>query len=273
MSASKHRDYFLGSLDEAASAEIELRVLDDIDFTAELALAEEDLIEDFLDNSLSSEEVGLFRTNYLNTEERVKNVEMTALIRRLARENLNNNALEIGDSDSREDSGIFHWFASLGLGVRLAAASVALVVVITSVWLVSRSQRDSELIALQKRYEQINQAPASIPLDTNSTELALVGGNLRASGSTAELSRNDLTETVRFRIALPPQTDSSTGYAVTVFRDTTEVFRQNNIRPLANSTTPELRLLLPGQIFTAGNYRISLKTTQGSELHYYLFVR
>lgn len=272
MSGSKHRDYFLGLLDEAASAEIELRVLDDIDFATELASAEEDLIEDFLDNSLSPEETDLFRTHYLNTEERIKNVEMTSLIRRLARENLNN-TLEIDDSNSRKNVGFLGWFSSLGLGARLAAASVALVVILTSIWFILPPQSDGELLALQTRYEQINQNPDSLGLDTKLSELTLVSANLRSSGSMIELSRTDLTEDVRFRIALSTQTANSTTFTVKIFRDATEVFRQNNIRALPNSAAPELRLLLPREIFSAGNYRLSLTTKDAPDLNYYFVVK
>lgn len=272
MPGSTYQNYFLGSLDEAAAAEIELRVVESSEFAVELAAVEENLIEDFLDGRLLAEDVHLFRNNYLVTEERIKNVEMTALMRRLAGENANN-SVEIDDSNSREDAGFFGWFGSLGMGVRLAAASLALIVVMTSMWFVLRSPRDTELIALQSRYEKINQDPNAVSLDTKLSELTLVSGNLRASGSTAELSRTDLTENVRFRVALPPQTDNSTSYSVTVFRDSIEVFRQNNIRPLANPPGPELRLLLPRQIFTAGRYRLSLTNEKVAETSYYFVVR
>ncbi len=270
MPESTYKNYFLGSLAEEPSAEIELRVVENADFAAEIASAEENLIEDFLDGRLSAEDVHLFRNNYLVTEERIKNVEMTALMRRLAGENANN-SVKIDDSNSREDAGFFRWFGSLGMGVRLAAASFALVVVMTSVWFILRPPQDNELLALQHRYEQINQNPSSVDLDKKLSELTLASANLRSSGSATELSGTDLTENIRFRIALPPQTDNSTTYNVTIFRDSTEVFRQNNIRPLVNPSGPELRLLLPREIFPFGNYRLNLKSGNAPDLNY-LFV-
>lgn len=272
MSASKHRDYFLGSLDEAASAEIELRVLEDADFAAELAGVEEDLIEDYIDGTLPSGDAELFRSKYLVTDERIKSVEMTALMKRFARQSASKPAA-ISESQEREDVGFFNWFGSLALGVRIATASLALIVVVTSLWFVLRSPRDNELLALQNRYEKINQDPNTVSLDTKLTEFTLVSGNLRASGSAFELSRTDLTEDVRFRIAVPPQTDDSTNYNIAIFRDSTEVFRQNKIRPVVNATGAELRLLLPRQIFTAGNYRINLTSEKAPDLNYYFVVR
>lgn len=272
MPDSTYKNYFLGSLTKEAAAEIELRVLDDVNFATELASAEENLIEDFLDDVLSSNDAELFRNNYLVTEERIKNVEMTALMRRYALENVKT-VTSISEPPAREDTGLFQWFSSLGMGVRLATASLALIVAITSIWFVLRPQRDNELIALQDRYEQINRDPGSIDLNTKLSELTLISGNLRASGATTELSRTDLTENVRFRIALPTQTDNSIGYNVTVFRGTTEVFRQNNIRPLANSTASELRLLLPRQIFSSGNYRLNLTTNTSTDLDYRFVVK
>ena len=270
MPESTYKNYFLGSLAEEPSVEIELRVVENKDFAAEIASAEENLIEDFLDGRLSAEDANLFRNNYLVTEERIKNVEMTALMRRLAGENANN-SVEIDDSNSREHAGFFRWFGSLGMGVRLAAAFVGLIVVMTSTWFVLRPQRDTELIALQNRYEQINQNPSSVDLDKKLSELTLVSSNLRSSGSTTEHSGTDLTENVRFRIALPPQTDTSITHNVTIFRDSTEVFQLNNIRPLVNPSGPELRLLLPREIFPSGNYRLNLKSGNAPDLDY-LFV-
>lgn len=272
MPDSTHKDYFLGSLTNEAAAEIELRVIEDTDFAAELAGVEEDLIEEFLDNALSSKEASLFRTNYLNTEERAKNVEMTAMMRRYARENVSNPA-SVTESPGRENAAIFQWVGSLSLGVRLVAASVALIVVMTSIWFVLRPQRDNELLALQNRYEQINHNPGSVNLDTKLSELTLVSGSLRAAGPTAELSGTDLTENVRFRVALPPQTDTSTTYNVTIYRDSTEVFRQNKIRSIVNATGAEVRLLLPKEILHAGNYRLNLTSVGGSELNYQFVVK
>lgn len=270
MPESTHKNYFLGSLTEEAAADIELRVIENADFAAELASAEDDLIEDFLENSLSAEEVNLFRKNYLSTEERIKNVEVTALMKLYARENVTNPA---SISGSRENAGILQWVGSLSLGVRLVAASVALIVVLTGIWFVLRPQRDNELLALQNRYEQINQNPSSVNLDTKLSELTLVSGNLRSSGPTAELSVTNLTENVRFRVGLPPQTDNSISYNVTIFRDATEVFRQNNIRPLTSSSAPELRLLLPREIFASGNYRLNLTNKKTAEITYYFVVK
>lgn len=272
MPESTYKSYFLGSLTEESAANIELRVVEDAEFAAEISAVEENLIEDYLDDRLSTEDADLFRTNYLVTEVRLKNVEIINLIKSYARENAYkaNKANELID---HKESGFFHWFSSLSLGLRLATASVALIVVMTSIWFVLRPQRNNELLALQTRYEQINKNPDSLDLDTKLSELTLVSGNLRASGSTTELSRTDLTENVRFRIALPSQTENSTSYNVTIFRDTTEVFRQNNIRPLANSTAPELRILLPRAIFPVGNYRLNLQTAKALDISYYFVVR
>jgi hypothetical protein len=272
MNESTYKSYFLGAVTEESAAEIELRVLEDAEFAAELAVVEENLIEDFLDNSLSSEDANLFLTNYLSTEERLKDVEMTALMKRFVREDVNS-TFEVIDSDPHKDSGFFAWFGSRGSGLPLAAAAAALIAVMTSVWFILRPQPDNELIALQNRYEQINQNPNSVSLDTRVSELTLVSGNLRASGWAPELSRPALTEDVRFRIALPPQTDNSTSYHLTVFRDGTDVFHQKNIRPLANPAGTELRLLLPQEILPAGNYRINLQAPNTPDLNYSFVIR
>lgn len=267
MNKSIFKNYFLGSLNDDSAAKIELRVIEDADFAAEISVDEEYLIEDYLDNALSGEDKKRFLTNYLITEERRKNVEMTALMRQYARDNVTVSVID--SQSSKLDAGLLNWFGSL----RLAAASVVLVVVMTSLWFVLGPRQDNEFLALQDRYERINQAPSSLRLDEKLSELTLVTDNLRSTGSASGLLHTELTEVVRFRLALPPQGDDPTTYDVTVFSNSTKVFQQNNIPTLSDSSGHELRLHLPRDIFHVGNYRIILTNKKTAELSYNFVVK
>ncbi len=264
--------YLLGTLSKDKSTEIELRVMEDEDFAAELLGVEEDLIEAFLSGELSEEDEARFRTDYLITNERIKNVEMTGLLLRHSLENVK--LAEVSHSRTDESSSVLQWFSLRMPGLRLAAASLAVIaVVVTSLWFLSRPQADNELIALQNRYERLNQDPSAVSDAKGLSEITLVPETLRSAPSNAALTSRELTEDIRFQIALRPQTDTSASYDVTIYRDTTVVFRQSNITPLSTSVLPELRLILPRQIFTSGNYRAVVTNSTASETVYYFTVK
>lgn len=272
MSDWTFKNYLLGSLSEDDSIELELRVLDDEDLAAELFSVEEDLIQAFLSGELSEEDEGRFKADYLVTSERIKNVEMTALMQRYARENANK-TYDVGELNPNEKSGLFEWFNAMGVGLRFAAVSIAVIVVATSMWYFLQPPSDNELIALQIRYERINQDPSFGSIATSLSEMTLVSDTLRSAPSTAELERATLTEDIRFRLALPPQTNATASYDVIIFRNSTIVFRQNNIKPLSESAIPELRMILPREVFALGNHRAVLTNSDAGEVVYHFVVK
>lgn len=266
------KNYFLGKLSADDAATIEHRILEDDDFATEISIAEESLVEEFLSGELSASEMSRFKTDYLLSEERIKNVELVALLHRYASENSKTTS-ETFESKPVEISGLSQWLNSLGSGFRLAAASLAVIaVVVTSLWFLFRPQVDDELTALQDRYERLNQDPDSHPHSKDLSEITLVSDTLRSASSIAIINRATLSEDIRFRIALPPQTDLVASYDVAILRDSKVVFRQNRIRPVPNSTIPELRLILPRDQFSAGSHRAVLIKRKTEEIIYHFIV-
>lgn len=266
------KNYFLGKLSADDAATIEHRILEDDDFATEISMAEESLVEEFLSGELSADETSRFKADYLFSEERIKNLELVSLLHCYAKENPKPTS-ETLDSKPIEISGLFQWLNSLGSGFGLAAASLAVIaVVVTSLWFLFRPQVAGELIALQDRYERVNQDPDSHPHSKDLSEITLVSDTLRSASSTAVINRATLTEDIRFRIALPPQTDVAASYDVAILRDSKVVFRQNKILLVPNSTIPELRLILPRDQFTPGNHRAILTSTKTDEIIYHFIV-
>lgn len=64
------KEYLLGSASEDARREIEQRLLTDEDFFAELVAGEDELIDEYLNETLSAEERGRFESHFLSTRER-----------------------------------------------------------------------------------------------------------------------------------------------------------------------------------------------------------
>ena len=64
------REYLLGTLSAEEAEKLELQIFDDTELVSSLALAEDDLIEDYIDENLTSAERRLFLTNFLTSTRR-----------------------------------------------------------------------------------------------------------------------------------------------------------------------------------------------------------
>ncbi len=67
------RNYLLGTLAADRRAELEERILSDPDLQEELLLSEEELIDQYVADGLSTREKEQFETNFLVSAEREKN--------------------------------------------------------------------------------------------------------------------------------------------------------------------------------------------------------
>ena len=82
---SQLKKYLLGSSDAASGEEIGVQIITDESFEEQLLIAENDLIEDFLDKNLSSEEEKLFYENFLISQERKNQLEEISFFRQYAK--------------------------------------------------------------------------------------------------------------------------------------------------------------------------------------------
>ena len=72
----RFRKYFLGDLESVEAEAVELEMISKPELEPELQLAESNLIEDYLEETLEPLEKKAFEQNYLITEERQKQVEI-----------------------------------------------------------------------------------------------------------------------------------------------------------------------------------------------------
>lgn len=82
---SQFKSYFLGTLDAEELDGIELQILEEKEFAEMLELAENDLIEEYLDGGLSINDQKAFEQNYLISVSRRKKVEFLKAIKTFAK--------------------------------------------------------------------------------------------------------------------------------------------------------------------------------------------
>lgn len=146
----KLRAYLLGIWKNADEQdEIELRLMLDKDYLQELLLQEEKLIEDYIDNSLDSEERKVFENHFLIPAERRERVKLERLLRN------HTSKTTAGDLIQKkwED---FKWIFS-PLKLTTAAISIIVISVIFIFWWNSSdldsNVRQKALISLNRAYE------------------------------------------------------------------------------------------------------------------------
>ncbi len=253
----KLRRYFLGRTTDEETEEIDLRIIEDEDFVGDVSLAENDLIEDFIDHELSGEEVRDFNLNFLMTPEREEHVrEIYALKKyasRLRREG--QRADEPSVIKPRSYFGTFFRPAFVGLAV----AAVALVAVV--IWQGFFVQRASQL---EREYAELNKRDLTdLTMVGDNATFNLTSGNLRDSGSIVSKRGGDLTDKVLFRLALPTGDAEGKGFSVTLLKGSTPVFSLGDIRGYQNQSGREVRFVLPKSILTSGQYQIRLDSPDG----------
>jgi hypothetical protein len=277
MSNKQLKNYFLGGLRQSEIEEIELRVISEESFAETMQITEDDLMEDYLDAKLTFSENALFEKNYLTTAERRENLRIFAMMKQNAAESTDRagqSSLPTYENDAGLLRKLLNYFM---LMPRQALAFRLLIVVgcVIGIW-VYRNQSVGEFAVLEAKYEQINQQNFSDLGEINhSSTLILVSGNLRGAtnnGSADKLSAGNSTGNTLFRLVMPPEIKSVSNYSFKLLKDRKVVFGLNKIRSYDNQFGQEIRLMLPSEILSKGQYVIELQDKQkNSEPLSYLF--
>jgi hypothetical protein len=256
MESKKIKNYLLGLMSENDVEAIDLQILSDKDMEDTLLEAENELIEDYLDENLSNEEIKAFNENYLINDERRKRVEFVRLMRSYAEKQTTET--EIKPSFFEQLKSFFTLRP-----LRLAVVSIALILALGIAWQVifnsNKISTDTELVALNK------QDLSNLDEFKNLKNVSLISGNVRSGGNGNLLKANDLTDKVLLRLALPNQSAN---------KDFTVKISQNNqVKQTFTQRTigQEVRLLIPKSILTKGEYQITLEK-DGEKYNYYFAV-
>lgn len=259
-----YKQYLLGNLSPPETEAIDLQIISDEDSEDKLLWAESELMEDYLDDTLSLKEVGLFKENFLISSERVSQFKQISLMRNYARKALK------GVSENVCETAPESFFEKLKFFFSTNSRPLTAVFVLVFIGLFAVYYFTTNIqTASEKEYAAINQKGLSDlaelkPLAT----LSLMSGVFRDSGSLNKLAGNNLTEKVLFRLALPVQSAAPDKFRAEIVKDGKVTFTQNKLPFYANPNGQELRLLLPSAELKKGIYQIKLTKESASESTY-----
>lgn len=257
MESLQLKNYFLGKLSPSETEEVELVIISQSEIEWQIHQAEENLIEDYLENSLTAEEVKDFQNNYLITDERRIKVELLRDLKSFAQKADRNSLIKENKPDFFE-----RLKASFGLrSVWLTFAAAVLIFLIGFVWLWnSQSSLDKEIAALN------SQDLSNLENFGKFKIMNLVGGNTRSVGNGNSIAENDVIDGILLRLSLPNGDSSTQNYTVRVLKDgqVLHTFTQNSL------SNQEVRLILPKELLKKGEYQIRLE--KNSEKYNYNFI-
>lgn len=254
--AIKLRQYLLGSLQEKEAEELDLQIIGNKNLEEELYLAEDALIEDYLDETLSAAEVELFHKNFLISEVRKHQLKELAALKNYAQ-----NTIKKEVSGKPADNFFQKLKNAFTLNFRPAAVALGLLLVgilAVAIWQSGLSGSTGEIALLEKEAAALNaQDLSDLGKYENFTKLSLFSDLLRSSDSAPKLSADKLSDKILIRLALPPE-ESSSVFNAKIIRNRTDTVSLNKMPVYSNRSGKEIRLLLPSSFFKKGEYKIEL---------------
>ncbi len=252
------KQYLLGNLPKDEISEIDLRVIEDDALAEGLALAESDLIEDYLEGLLTADDLNLFRSNFLTSPERHRQLREISLLKKYARGQPERES-KIEETARTPPLGFGNFLKTYMRPLLAGAAVVAAVAVIAVVWQVYFADGMSPL---EKEYAELNKKNLSdLSGMAGYSAVSLSSGSFRDGSPAVNQKSANLTETVLFRLAFPAGGEEGKAFKAKVMNGSMLVFTLSDLHSYQNSGGNEVRVLVPKSILKKGQCQIILENT------------
>jgi hypothetical protein len=263
------REFLLDRLDDSERSQIEDLFLTDPQAKNRVLLAEQDLIEEYLEDSLNEPDKERFVTLHAQTEEQREKLLNTKTIRDWA--------LAEANPGSAQDSVTVSVWPRFGARLGLKpiylvgiAAAIIVAVVLALVWVNNRTGQRSRL-AVEQELAQLNSPTSLRENPAQMVSLTLEPITVRSIEAQPEFQPNADTKIVELYLRLPQGDHYPTYQAEVGGLSDAQTFVIRNLLAESdrNSVTngvskPEddgaraIRLRLPAHMFQRGNYRVRL---------------
>jgi hypothetical protein len=231
------REFLLGKVSDEERGRIEDLFLTDPQAKERLLGVEQDLIEDYLEGTLTTADSERFVARYAQTDEQRRRLRITKSIKEWA----------IAESAATVSAKKSTWFGFRPAFIIPIAATAMIVIVVAALWLKGRAEHSG----IEQELAQLNAASSLGPV---SIELSPV--TVRSAEPQAQLNTRSSENGVVLRL-LWIQKERYSSYQATIRRvGDTESFLIGNLQP--ESDGKAIRLKLPAHILTKGTYQVTL---------------
>lgn len=274
-SESALRQFLLGNVDEEERERLESLFVTDSVARERILAAEQDLIDDYLDGSLSSAEKQRFIERYADTPTQKRTLRIARTIKDWATAQGNVSRPVVPERRSlwnRLRDGI--WLKpSVAIPI---AASAMIAIIAVSLWLNSRIERRNQQLAIQEEVVHLNDPNRLREVPQKMSSLELRPGSLRSTDAQNELVIGPDTEVAELRLLWIRKEQYPRYRAILKRVGGNDSVTISDLQ--AENDGRVIRLRLPDQLFTRGNYKVELigiqaNGTNGDSDEYHFNVR
>ena len=246
------REFLLGGLDDDQRDRIEDQFLTDSQTRERILAAEQDLIEDYLEDSLTIADKEKFISLYARTPEQRRKLRITKSIK--------NWAIAEAASPPAIPAKVSSWerlrnWLRLRPAIIPVAVAIMVAIVIAAVWLNRRIEQRNRHLAIEQELAQLNSPSSMRTTPAQTTRVPLSGGASRSSDKSAEITR----ENVQFvELVLPWTKQRYPKYQVEVRRvDGSDSFMIHD--PVTEGDGDfAIRIRLSAHMLRRGQYQVEL---------------
>jgi hypothetical protein len=238
------RRYLLGLLEQDEQRQLEERLLSDTEYFEELLVAEDELVDEYIEGALSEGEREKFEHYFLATPERQRKLSFARALK--------NHITFVGVTEpspaSDKKRGLVFWDRLTPAAlfpkkpIRGFSLAAVLIIVLGISWLIVKE------LGLQNRAGQ----------GSNAIAVSLAPGRLRGTGETKRVVIAPDVSTVRLQLELAA--DQYQSYQAVVQTDEgSEVFASDKLKPEAAESERIVAFDLPASLLRSGDFQVKLR--------------
>lgn len=249
------REFLLGKVNEEERERIEGLFLTDSQARERILGAEQDLIEDYLEDSLTAEDKVLFLARFGHTSAQQRQLLINKSIKDWAlREAASTDAVSTKVSALSRLRELCRLKPAFVIPIVITAM---IVIAVTAVWLSSRREQQDRYRAIEQELVQLNTPSSLLEFPPNMTSLELSPVSVRSVELETEIKKTAETQIVELRLPWT-QKERYFAYRAEVSRvGGDELFTIPNVQA-EDDRVYRIRLRLPTYPLRRGHYRVRL---------------
>lgn len=256
------RRYLLGDVNDQDRESVERQFISDSAAKDIVLLAEEDLIEQYLEGRLPQSDRTAFLERYTQTARQRRRLRIANSIRAFAFEH---------SRSAAPPPAISRWRALISslkprnAMILLPVTALVLIAIVVGIfWLrqfsESRLRQSDQRVAIERELAELNAGNQTVA-EAHIQSLVLPPVSVRSASSGNELTLQPETRLVELRL-LPNQPQQYATFRATVRRvGASDEFTIHNLRVVSDSGVAAIRLRLPAHLLTRGLYQVSVNGT------------
>jgi len=260
------RRFLLGNVEDSERERIESLFISDSEAQETILVAEDELVEDYLEGSLSKPDTVKFLEQYADGPRQRRKLRIAGTIREYAQSDALRH--QAGSSTLEKLRSFFSltWPRERRFYIPIAVA-VATVLVVTAVWSVQwnnqRIRDDNLRLAIEREVTELNTPSSLGESPPQMLSLVLPYVSLRSVNSPAEIKPQSAYRVIELHLLWPHRDESQNYVAVLRRVGDTEGFTIANLYSEQKPGGKIIRLRLPAQSLAPGLYRVSLRGIAG----------